>query len=113
MPLIAWTIAAAVKLRGAFLLRFFSGFCLIANGAYIGAGSFGRIGDCGEMLRHGSPIWILWLFGLLAVPVGLALWNGQGREFGVGREAAPVDVAALFVSTVALMLLLTIHLIDS
>ena len=34
---------------------FFAGFCLIANGAYIGIGSFDRIGDAGDLLRHGSP----------------------------------------------------------
>lgn len=111
VPALAWAIAAAVKLRGAFLLRFFAGFCLIANGAYIGTGSFGPIGDCGEMLRHGSPTWLLWLFGLVAVPVGLALWNGQGRHFGIGRDASGVDEMALAASTVAALVLLTIGLL--
>ncbi|MEX2026825.1 MAG: hypothetical protein WEH44_05980, partial [Pirellulaceae bacterium] len=95
----------------AFLLRFFAGFCLIANGAYIGAGSLGRIGDCGEMLRHGSPIWLLWLFGLLTVPAGLALWNGQGKHFGIGRDAAEVDAVAMIASTIALVVVIAIGLL--
>src|SRR5262249_52756079 len=50
MPLALWAGAVALRLPGAFWLRFFAGFCLIANGAYIGAGSFAAIGDCSEML---------------------------------------------------------------
>ncbi|MFZ5833635.1 MAG: hypothetical protein ACOY3P_26400, partial [Planctomycetota bacterium] len=53
LPLIAWATAAGARMPLVFLLRFFAGFCLVANGAYIGGGSFDRIGDCGEMLRHG------------------------------------------------------------
>src|SRR5437870_4523012 len=62
-PLLAWGLAAAVRLPGSFVLRFFAGFCLIANGAYLAGGSFDGIGDCGVMLRNGTPIWLLWLFG--------------------------------------------------
>src|SRR5687768_3019083 len=110
LPLVAWSVALAVRLRVAFLLRFFAGFCLIANGAYIGAGSFGGIGDCGEMLRHGSPIWLLWLFGLVTVPAGLALWNGQGKHFGIGAPDLRIDSVALYTSITALAVLLAISL---
>lgn len=101
LPLVAWSAALAARLRIAFLLRFFAGFCLIANGAYLGAGSFDGIGDCGEMLRHGSPIWLLWLFGLVTVPAGLALWNGQGKHFGIGPAATEVDGLAIWASVAA------------
>lgn len=111
LPLVVWSVALAVRLRVAFLLRFFAGFCLIANGAYIGAGSFGGIGDCGEMLRHGSPIWLLWLFGLSTVPAGLALWNGQGRHFGIGAADLQIESAALYTSIAALTVVLAISLI--
>lgn len=87
IPVALWSVAATAKLEEAFLLRFFAGFCLIANGLYIGAGSFDGVGDCGDMLRHGSPIWTLWLFGLLTAPLGLALWHGQAKHFGFGRAA--------------------------
>ncbi len=111
LPVAAWGAAAATRLPGAFLLRFFAGFCLIANGAYIGVGSLGRIGDCGEMLRHGSPLWLLWLFGLLAIPAGLALWNGQGAHFGMGRAAQSVSTASLVTSAVALGIQVAIGLL--
>ena len=90
-PLLAWALAAALRLPGAFVLRFFAGFCLIANGLYIGVGSIQGIGDCGEMLRHGSAAWQLWLFGFATSPAGLALWHGQSAHFGFGPAQGRVS----------------------
>lgn len=90
LPILFWLAASAAKMPGSFVLRFFAGFCLIANGLYIGLGSFGQVGDCGEMLRHGSASWQLWLFGLITIPAGSWLWHGQGAEFGLGKKAKEV-----------------------
>src|ERR1700730_3684107 len=38
LPVAMWAIAAALRLAATYLARFFAGFCLVANGAYIGAG---------------------------------------------------------------------------
>ncbi len=84
MPLAAWGIARWLRLSVEFLVRFFAGFCLVANGAYLAAGSFSRVGDCGQILSHGSAIWQLWLFGAISVPAGFWLWHGQGVHFGLG-----------------------------
>src|SRR5262245_26866843 len=59
MPVLVWLIAATVRLPGTYLLRFFAGFCLLANGAYIGLGSFTHAGDCGTLLQHGTQPWQL------------------------------------------------------
>lgn len=91
LPLVLWLLAQFARLSGAFVLRFFAGFCLIANGLYIGLGSFGRVGDCGEMLRHGSAPWQLWLFGAITTPIGLAFWHGQGALFGLGTAHGHVS----------------------
>src|SRR5262245_9156715 len=40
LPVLVWLLAAAMRMPGAFVLRFFAGFCLVANGAYIAGGSF-------------------------------------------------------------------------
>jgi hypothetical protein len=56
-------------------LQFFTGFCLIANGAYIGAGSFYGIGDAGDLLRHGAPHWTLVAFGAASLVAGLWIWH--------------------------------------
>jgi len=91
LPILLWLVAAAAKMPGNFVLQFFAGFCLIANGVYISLGSFGHIGDCGEMLRHGSAFWQLWLFGLVTVPAGIWFWHGPGAEFGVGKSPKVVS----------------------
>lgn len=91
-PLCAWGAAAAVGLRGDALavLRFFAGFCLAANGLYLGLGSFDRVGDCGDLLNHGAALWQLWLFGAVAAPLGLFLWHGLGPAFGLGPAGSEV-----------------------
>jgi hypothetical protein len=96
LPILVWLVTVAAKVPGSFVLRFFAGFCLIANGLYIGLGSFGRVGDCGEMLRHGSSSWQLWLFGFVSVPTGFWLWHGQGGAFGLGKSPQPVSPRVAF-----------------
>ena len=56
----------------------FCRFCLIANGAYIAFGSLDQVGDCEVMMQLGSPIWLLFVFGLLTMPCGLLVWHGLG-----------------------------------
>ncbi len=105
LPLLVWLGVRALQGPGVYLWRFFAGFCLIANGAYIGAGSFDEIGDCGDMLRHGSPLWWLWLFGVLAMASGLALWHRLGPQFGLGPAKGRVNIWAAYSNlAVAVML---------
>jgi hypothetical protein len=105
LPLLVWAVAAGLRLPGAFVLRFFAGFCLAANGAYIAVGSFERIGDSGEMLRHGSPIWALWLFGAVTLPAGLWLWHRQGVHFGLGPAGGKVGAGVAYAVLVACLAL--------
>jgi len=113
LPLLAWIAAIAARMPGSFVLRFVAGFCLMANGLYIGLGSFGRIGDCGEMLRHGSALWHLWLFGLLTIPAGVWLWHRQGAEFGIGKSARPVSPKVAYATLAALAVMLGAELLLS
>jgi hypothetical protein len=105
LPLILGGVAVGLRLPEAFLLRFFAGFCLVANGLYIGAGSFAGVGDCGDMLRHGSELWQLWLFGSITVPLGFFLWHGQAAQFGIGPDGATIANRPLLVATGALLVL--------
>jgi len=96
-----------------YLVQFFAGFCLIANGAYIGGGSFygGDNGsDPGVMLDRGSPIGWLWLFGAVTLPLGLYLWNGLGPHFGRGPAAGKVEHRAAYVSCFLLALTTVLEL---
>jgi hypothetical protein len=98
LPLAALSVASACRMPGTYLVRFFTGVCLIANGAYLGVGSFVGAGDAGDLLRHGSAMWQLWSFGLLTVPLGLYLWHGQGSHFGIGRACGQVSPVAAYLS---------------
>lgn len=96
LPLVVWLLAVALKWSVAFLLRFFAGVCLVANGLYLSAGSFDGVGDCGDLLRHGAPIWTLWLFGAVTIPAGFLLWNRQGQHFGLGQNANPLSPTIVY-----------------
>jgi hypothetical protein len=110
LPLGIWGLAIALWRRGSYLFRFFAGFCLIANGAYIGIGSFYRIGDAGDMLRYGSSPWQLWLFGIVTIVTGLFLWNGLGAHFGFGRTKGQVSRGESIGSSIAWAIIVAVEL---
>jgi len=91
LPLCLWVAARRWGASLAYLFRFFAGFCFLANGVYIGVGSFEGIGDAGDLLRAGAAPWQLIGFGLVSAGLGLLLWNGLGARFGLGRRYAEVD----------------------
>ena len=49
------------------------------------------------MLRHGSPIWTLCLFGAITIPAGFGLWHGPGPHVGLGPTHAPVRPVVAYV----------------
>ncbi len=99
LPLIVFLIAAMLRCPGTYLFRFFAGFCLVANGIYIGVAWMMEGGaDASVMVMHGSPIWTLVLFGFATVPLGLYLWHRQGPHFGLGSAEGRVSRAAMIVS---------------
>lgn len=106
-PLVAFALAVAFHCPGVYLFRFFAGFCLVANGIYIGIGHFLAKGaDPWVMTDNRSPLWLLVLFGAVAFPAGLFLWHRQGPHFGLGKAEGRVNTGATFVSA-ALFLALT------
>lgn len=98
LPFSAFLLAHAFRFPGVYLFRFFAGFCLIANGVYIGLGSIQGLADTGDMLRHGAARWQLILFGFFTVPLGLYLWNGLGHRFGLGEARGYVNRSAVLTS---------------
>jgi hypothetical protein len=62
------------------LLGFFCGFCLIANGVYLGLGWVDEVGDAGDLIRLGTnPVW-LFSIGTLFVISGLYVWHLESLE---------------------------------
>jgi hypothetical protein len=55
IPLVAGLLVRRRQARRRAISHFLSGFCLVANGAYIGVGWAWRVGDTHELLRLGTP----------------------------------------------------------
>lgn len=102
LPLAMWGIAVFFRFRETFLLRFLSGFCLVANGCYLLCGPSDGYADTGVLLIHGAMRWQLILVGLIGVIGGFVLWNGQGKHFGIGKNPQPVDWRSICISLVCL-----------
>ena len=88
LPLMAAGVWHLADLRHKAAVSFFAGFCLIANGLYIGAGSFAAIGDAGDLLRHGAPQAALLAFGSVSSALGLWIWHCLTKRRPWLRRAA-------------------------
>jgi len=112
LPLAAYILAKAARAPGLFLLRFFTGFCLVANGIYIGAAWLAEGGtDSGDLLRLGASHWQLVIFGLITTTIGFYLWHGIGPHFGFGEARGRVSRKAALTSVTLFVLLATIQLV--
>jgi hypothetical protein len=104
LPLLVLVVYRALRGPGGYLLQFFAGSCLIANGAYLLGGSFVPGCDADDLLRRGAAAWPMWLFAAWAIPLGLYLWNGLGPSFGLGRARGTVDHRVAYFSGAALII---------
>jgi hypothetical protein len=77
-PVVGWMIISTTRRPAWPTLRFFVGFCLIANGAYLGAGWAAHSGDARDLVMMGTPRFVLILFGVVTVPAGLWIWHRLG-----------------------------------
>jgi hypothetical protein len=107
-------LAVALAMRifrapGAYLARFFAGFCLLLNGVYLAEDAFFRAADGGDLVRHGAPAWTLVASGAAAMAIGLALLNGLGPRFGFGEARGRVDRRAALGVTCALAVVVLIE----
>jgi hypothetical protein len=59
-------------------LSFFVGLCLIANGAYLAFGWTMTAGDAAELVKRGTPIWLLIAVGLPSLLGGFYIWHTIG-----------------------------------
>ena len=95
------------------MVRFFAGFCLVANGVYLSAGAWTGDGDAGDLLSAGATSWQLICFGFFATALGLRLWHRLGSDFGFGNQGervrwSCVNATSIFlVTTVVLELALS------
>ena len=103
LPLLALLAVKSCRSPGVYLFRFFSGFCLMANGLYIAFGPSQGGADAGVMMLHGSARWVMVLFGLLTSPLWLWLLHRQGPCFGFGDAQGKVDRRTAIISVLLLL----------
>jgi hypothetical protein len=111
LPIAVLAAARGANVRGWYVFQFFAGFCLVANGAYLAFGSLDRVGDAGDLMRLGVPLLLLWLFGLVTIPIGLWLWHGLGPHFGFGNRGGQVDPAAAYAMVVLVVFIVVLELV--
>ena len=103
LPIFVWLLVPNRRRFARRVAQFFAGFCLVANGAYISFGSFSKIGDCGEMLRCGSPHWSLLAFGVVTLVPGFFLWHRLGSLKTFLADQSLIDARIAFVTLLALI----------
>jgi hypothetical protein len=88
-----------------------AGFCLIANGAYIGMGVAWPVGDARVLLAHGASRVQIAGFGLVGVCAGFWIWHRVSARMGFGggtgavhaRHAYGVFVVAVVITVVGVV----------
>jgi hypothetical protein len=111
MPFLLWAVSVLLRFSLRHILRFFAGFCLIANGLYIACGALQPAGDARVIQRSGSPQWQLIVFGAITVPIGLWLWHGEGKHFGFGGAGGNVARRDVFACAIALCTVLVLEFV--
>ena len=111
LPLCLLWIAKYKRLSAFYLFQFFAGFCLVVHGIYLGVVSFMNAADAGDLMRHGTPHWVLVLFGVTTVPLGFLLWNGLGPHYGLGHSAGEVSRRDAIVTFILLLAVIIIEVL--
>ena len=113
IPLCLMSIAKLKRISVFYLLQFFAGFCLVANGIYLSVVSFLKAADPGDLMRHGTPQWTLVLFGIVSVPWGIYLWNGLGPHYGLGAVNGRVNRQAAVGTFIFLIVVIVVEILSA
>lgn len=80
LPVVIWALIPRRWKTVRQWVQFWAGFCLVANGAYVGVGWALRVGDAGDLLRYGTPVWAMIAFGAATFSAGMGLWHLLGTR---------------------------------
>jgi hypothetical protein len=98
LPALAWRVAKLFRLKEFYLFQFFAGFCFVANGVYFFADTFVQAGDVATIVKGGGSRWPPILFAIVTFPLGLWLWHGLGKYFGLNEGRGEVSRKASLIS---------------
>lgn len=105
LPTLIALVTRSIHRDATYLALFFAGFCFLANGVYLGLGWIDQVGDTGTMQTHGTPNWIMIVFGLINIPIGLYLWHRVSRKVGLARtrdtHIDPTHARIVFITAIA------------
>ena len=87
LPAACWSIVCRIQSPWVAMLRFFAGFCLVANGGYLLGGTAMNEADVADLLRMGTPRWVPIVASGIMLSLGLCMWHGLGPGIGFGRQA--------------------------
>ncbi len=104
LPLLTWVLLRWANINLGLFARFFAGFCLVANGAYLGMGAWSDDGDAGDLMHVGAQLWHLVSFGVLATALGCWLWHGLGAAFGFRNHLEKITWVAVAVTSALLVM---------
>jgi hypothetical protein len=104
IPLLIWSAFRISRSRAEVMFRFFSGFCLIANGLYLGTGVVDPVGDAFDLVQLEVPIWVLGSFGIIAAGLGLLMCSNLTIYLGLRRDSPPVSTRLMLGAILALLL---------
>lgn len=113
LPVLVWLSVLLPRLVMAPFARFFAGFCLVANGVYLGMGAWTGDGDAGDLIRAGASAWHLAVFGVAATVCGLWCWHGLGPTFGFRNNQEQITKRSVIIAASVLVVTVTIELLFS
>lgn len=113
LPLLMWLSVLLPRLDLAHFARFFAGFCLVANGVYLGMGTWTGDGDAGDLIRAGASAWHLVVFGVAATASGLWCWHGLGSTFGFKGNQEQITMRSVIIAASALVVTVVLELVFS
>jgi len=92
LPFLAWMlIRKRFPKRIDIPLGFFTGLCLVANGAYMGMGWTMSAGDAAELMKLGTPMWVLVAYGAITFFLGFYVWHTLGPFVVIMKPGAERD----------------------
>jgi hypothetical protein len=75
LPVLAWRLVPRRFSGTRAAAGAFAGLCLTANGAYLAVGWVDRVGDAGDLMKWGTPVWVMACAGSVGVAAGLWVWH--------------------------------------
>ena len=69
------------------------------------------LAPCSLLHAPAAPVILLWLFGLVTIPLGLWLWNGLAPHYGLGASRGQVDPSVAYGALILVITVVALELV--